>query len=293
MIKKQISASAVILLMLLSVSCKEAATTKESALHPDATDLPVSFSSADLLLPGSVRTVIRCSEFITLRAEPSKSAEALARIPLGETVIYIGPAENGFCEASYEEQTGYVLDDYLSAGTFVPDSEWTLPEESQREILSEFLTRFTRTSLSGRFSVYAAGETKLATLAVEYARQTGSSSIEHQEDGTARLSRASVLEILSSLLAEGYGRLGNMDFCSWNDTSEISRGGFAAINAVGKDSENHLAVIFSVYAAGTDDTPLADPSEAAKKYGEPSSRGTAYLEKTENGYRLISFTLQR
>ncbi|MGI6007219.1 MAG: SH3 domain-containing protein [Ruminococcus sp.] len=58
--------------------------------------------------------VVNCQESITLRKAPSTSADSFCQIPLGATVKYLEPSENGFCMVSYQGYTGYVLVSYLS-----------------------------------------------------------------------------------------------------------------------------------------------------------------------------------
>ena len=57
-------------------------------------------------------TVAYCDEWISLRAEPSKSAKKLAEVPLGAQVLAY-PSEGEFCACRYEGMTGYVLRRYL------------------------------------------------------------------------------------------------------------------------------------------------------------------------------------
>lgn len=58
--------------------------------------------------------VVNCKESITLRKSPSTKADSFCQIPLGASVKYLEPAENGFCMVSYNGYTGYVLVSYLS-----------------------------------------------------------------------------------------------------------------------------------------------------------------------------------
>ena len=58
--------------------------------------------------------VVNCREWISLRSYRSTEAPRLARIPLGEWVwIYNNSYSNGFLEAEYNGQHGYVLDAYI------------------------------------------------------------------------------------------------------------------------------------------------------------------------------------
>lgn len=60
-----------------------------------------------------IAVVVNCKEWITLRSTPSVEADSLAHIPLGTTVKYIEPAENGFYCIEYNGQRGYGLQSYL------------------------------------------------------------------------------------------------------------------------------------------------------------------------------------
>ena len=59
--------------------------------------------------------VIRCKEFVTLRAEPYKKARALAKVPLGAVVYNCRTIreKKSFLYAEYEGVSGYILASYL------------------------------------------------------------------------------------------------------------------------------------------------------------------------------------
>lgn len=61
----------------------------------------------------TVMQVVNCKEWISLRTMPSTSADTIARIPLGEEVIWAGLAENGFYHVIYQGKSGYALAEYL------------------------------------------------------------------------------------------------------------------------------------------------------------------------------------
>ena len=82
--------------------------------------LMISESSADRIpqekpknYKGAMR-VVWCKEWISLRAEPSKTSERLAEIPLG-AIVYscIDIGDDKFYQCEYEGQTGYALIGYL------------------------------------------------------------------------------------------------------------------------------------------------------------------------------------
>ena len=58
-------------------------------------------------------TVVNCKQSVTLRAEPSRSAAALADVPLGAEVEDSGITEAEFRRVVYQGKEGYVLDAYL------------------------------------------------------------------------------------------------------------------------------------------------------------------------------------
>ena len=57
--------------------------------------------------------VVNCNEWISLRTEPSTEAKTAARIPRGELVRLVKPAENGFYYVEYNGILGYALSHYL------------------------------------------------------------------------------------------------------------------------------------------------------------------------------------
>lgn len=67
---------------------------------------------ADYLHPLGQTRFADCREFITLRESPSVTAQALARIPAGETVQWLG-RRGEFSWVYYEGTLGYVLSGYL------------------------------------------------------------------------------------------------------------------------------------------------------------------------------------
>ena len=60
-----------------------------------------------------VKYVVRCQEYVTLRAQPDTSAASLAHVPLGAQVDSYG-AEGSFARVSYAGMQGYILSEYLS-----------------------------------------------------------------------------------------------------------------------------------------------------------------------------------
>ena len=57
--------------------------------------------------------VANCDEWVSLRAEPDKSSERLAKVWLGETVTDVSVDYGAFARCSYGGMTGYILKEYL------------------------------------------------------------------------------------------------------------------------------------------------------------------------------------
>ncbi|MDO4425761.1 MAG: SH3 domain-containing protein [Planctomycetia bacterium] len=70
-------------------------------------------SGSDDYYYGQSLWVVKCKEYITLRASASKSSEALDKIPLYASVTYLDTASNGFLYVVYNGKAGYALKDYL------------------------------------------------------------------------------------------------------------------------------------------------------------------------------------
>ena len=72
---------------------------------------------AETMRIGDQAVVKKCKEYITLREADNARATELARIPLGEQVIYLNPAQNGFALVEYGDTQGFVKAEYLGNQT--------------------------------------------------------------------------------------------------------------------------------------------------------------------------------
>ncbi len=86
----------------------------------DSTDYPVE-GHFEPLTP--YRWFADCNEYITLRREPSTSAEAICRIPAGGEMTMLAHCTE-FAYVTYQDKTGYVLRSYLASLDEV-DSKWS------------------------------------------------------------------------------------------------------------------------------------------------------------------------
>jgi uncharacterized protein YgiM (DUF1202 family) len=58
--------------------------------------------------------VVGCDESISLRSEPSTSADVIMQVPLCASITFLADMQNGFCKVSYLNNIGFVLTQYLS-----------------------------------------------------------------------------------------------------------------------------------------------------------------------------------
>lgn len=58
-----------------------------------------------------------CSRYVTMREQPSTSAEEMTKINKGELVLRVSVADNGFFRVFYNGKIGYVLSKYLLGAT--------------------------------------------------------------------------------------------------------------------------------------------------------------------------------
>lgn len=66
---------------------------------------------------GDELRVVNCKEYVTLREEASKSADALARIPLGQKIVCLEDDNGEFVRVWVDGRRGYVLRRYLDDAT--------------------------------------------------------------------------------------------------------------------------------------------------------------------------------
>jgi uncharacterized protein YgiM (DUF1202 family) len=105
-----------------SASSAPAVSSAAPTSAPAAVTPAPSVSSVSSAASGTSETpmydttmiVVNCKEWITLRESPSTSSASLRQIPLGDSVTFLGNAENGFYHVSYLGTEGYALASYLT-----------------------------------------------------------------------------------------------------------------------------------------------------------------------------------
>ncbi len=76
-----------------------------------------------------VMQVVKCNDYVSLREKPDTKADRLAKVHLGEFVIYCTEAENGFVRCTWDGKTGYILAKYLKTTTYWVAEDEILPNQ--------------------------------------------------------------------------------------------------------------------------------------------------------------------
>ena len=121
---------------------------------------------AETMRIGDQAVVKKCKEYITLREADNVQATELARIPLGEQVIYLNPAQNGFALVEYGDTQGFVKAEYLGNQT-ARATPFAITEE-ERHNVNLFLTNFTETGME-RYDAASTTDAELVRFAVLHA----------------------------------------------------------------------------------------------------------------------------
>ena len=146
---------------------------------------------------GTTLYIVNCEEYVSLRAQPDTSAEALARIPLGTAVTCYGDVGNDFSEVAYQGMTGYVLTRYLGSNAPVAAAE----AESEGETMYVVNCQEYVTLRSGpSTSTDAMAHIPLGTAVMTYG-----SDGDFIDAGYARLDTASIEVSASSEQVDQYG----------------------------------------------------------------------------------------
>ena len=76
-----------------------------------------------------VMQVVKCSDYVSLRETPDTKAKRLAKVHLGEYVIYCTEAENGFVHCTWDGKSGYILAKYLKTTPLWVAEDEILPNQ--------------------------------------------------------------------------------------------------------------------------------------------------------------------
>ena len=248
---------------------------------------------------GSRLKVVNCDEYITLREEPSTSASALARMPLGAAVDMLGRAKDGFWHVSYEGQSGYALSKYLrEVEDYTGDPVDVSREE--RYNINLFLSNFTEqgfmwSSCYDSRAIDWASVTEFALNHCWFNRQNRLEWGEYFGDNNVRLSEEQVPPVVEKFFGLDITpsqRLQYIDYKGgyyyWEETGGHVKDGFACLTRVEKLGERYYSVWFEVYGRGedwTNDVCYYTDSQAYKAYPpyEYPPMGHAVIEVGSGG----------
>lgn len=76
-----------------------------------------------------VMQVVKCNDYVSLREKPDTKSERLAKVHLGEYVIYCTEAENGFVHCTWDGKSGYILAQYLKTTPLWVAEDEILPNQ--------------------------------------------------------------------------------------------------------------------------------------------------------------------
>ena len=212
---------------------------------------------------GTLMEVVNCREYVTLRIDPDKRSEELARLPLGERVTMLGErVENGFCLVGTEYGKGYVLVKYLSALPDEVDNAVSIDAEltqAQRADINLFLSNFTESDFGHPLGYFDMNDDRMMIdFAINHIWFNRHNQIEWVDDGeyNVRLAEEAVLPVCEKYfgfaptehdsrwvdLTDGYYR--------WTETGGHVSMGFAQATSVSRMGEDWYVVYFERYGTG-------------------------------------------
>lgn len=305
-------ATACLMGLALSLSCCARPAPAEPSAP--ATMPPSEARQPDSPLPdtspiGSLRCVIRCREWITLREEPSTTAKAITTIPLEQSVTYIGPASSGFAYVGYQGFSGYVLEQYLGLARTPYRLSWITIEPETRQAANLFLSNFTELPLTGCFEPQTAPDSALIGFAVEHIRRNQPDAVEYGTwpEGNARVPGNLVDAVLAAYLdtalrgeADTAPYIAQDGYHYWASAGGPDNSGFACVTSVASAGDGLYMAIFDVYGAGAawgSEAHRLTGSQAQQAYGPAQCRGmalfTAANPADRSSYRLVQCIMQR
>lgn len=216
---------------------------------------------ADALVGDEVE-VVRCEEFITLREEPSTSAAALARMPLGSKAAVIRDDGGDFLFVSYGHQAGYALRRYLAPAEGFAGREVS-PTRQERYNVNLFLSNFTEADFTwGTWHFDAADclPRELVDFAIDHIWFNQQDKLEWGEWGedNVRLSENYIPEVTRRYFGLTPRNLGDtrMDYRNgyyyWQETGGHTSSGFACLTDLRDLGGGVYSARFYVLGSGED-----------------------------------------
>ncbi len=224
-----------------------------------------AFAERGLML-GDMLEVVNCNEFVTLRAEPSTKAEALARIPLGGQARWLNVCTDDFTRVLYEGEVGYVLSKYLepmeTAAIAYEDIDEPAPGSEEYYNINLFLSNFTEQwfcAPAGYCTSETLADTELVQFAIEHIwfnRQELIEDGEFGEEYNVRLSDQYIPAVCEKYFGAVPETLNPLyqdyidGFYYWTETGGHISSGFAVLQDVRRAGKDKYRVDFAVYGDG-------------------------------------------
>lgn len=251
---------------------------------------------AETMRIGDQAVVKKCKEYITLREADNVQATELARIPLGEQVIYLNPAKNGFALVEYGDTQGFVKAEYLANQT-ARATPFAITEE-ERHNVNLFLTNFTETGME-RYDAVSTTDAELVRFGVLHAWLNRSGQWDATERGS-RLEQDNVTDDVLRYFGRPLILLDQPDFdydgayYYMHEPGAPIGLGFVCASEVEMLGGGLYRVYFGVYGAGEiiDDDDVYDllPEQAALLYPNTPFQGCAVIRalglNSREGFRL-------
>lgn len=209
--------------------------------------------------------VVNCKEYISLREEPSTSAKVIDRIPLDGVAVWLRPHDETFSKVLYNNQVGYVMQDYLK--NFFAVCENCIPQnlnDAELYNLQIFLTNFTEQGMltpAGVLHGDSMTDAELVDFAAEhiwYNRQDKLEWGEHKNGNNVRLDKQHIPDICLKYFGRGPELFTSSryeidgDFLCWQETGGHVPYGFTLVNGVENMGDGRYRVSFCVYGMGMD-----------------------------------------
>lgn len=225
--------------------------------------LALIFAIASAETIGTRMEVAHCNEWITLRADPSKKAESLAKMPLGaDNLILLDEDFDDFAQLSYDGMVGYALKEYLEVAESYTGEEIEL-DDDQRYNVNLFLSNFSEQYFAvagGYYSADNADPAEVLDFAINHTWFNKQNLIEEGDWGeyNTRVSANKVAVTAKKYLNKAVKKGASKNFVLqnnyyyWMETGGHVKDGFTCFDSVEKIDETRIGVYFHTYGSGED-----------------------------------------
>ena len=252
---------------------------------------------------GSSLKVVNCNEYITLREEPSKSANALARMPLNARVTMVAEASDGFWQVSYQGKLGYALSSYLREVDDYSGDDVDVDDELRYNI-NLFLTNFTEQGFTWRVGSYDESYvdknllTKFGINHCWFNRQDRLEWGEYFNYNNVRLPAGQIAPIVKKYFGVDITPSKSLDYLDyrdgyyyWEETGGHTSDGFACLTRVEKLGNRRYSVWFNIYGMGNNwDNSVCHYTDSQARKAFPTNdnhpfQGHAVIDVGSGGLR--------